>query len=835
MILPLSGSNQIVDVIASGIQVRIKRRKESSLFSDALLQQSSKVEVWGKLEKLYIGGIDCSPSGNDHICVETIPLFFEQSDYIVSAKSLTGSPLYFDHADKGIRESICAIDSEEPDRIGGVINFGNEVGYSNLIFFDDEGNRLLLEVEVFPSKLSYKEDYEAIRNDINEMVEAAAIDFINATYSMGTISGARNSVPAIFFSLINQLFDKYYKAARVIMQSPNHKLVTEYVVVPEHKLKRTDSKTIRWMQKHPQQVKKNNTEIRINNALGACKRIKYDTIENQLVKFMLTTTVKKLQDFRRKYLAGFKNPEKSADPEILNRIDCMISKINSQLRNPIFEEVSSLKGINSMSLVFQMAPGYRELYRYYQIIQRGISFNGEIFSFSLKETSTLYEYWCFIKLVNIMKKRYTLLDDGKDIIKANKKGITVTLSKERKSEVKFIDTNTGDMFELVYNPGEYPSDTVRQVPDNVLRLTKRNNTNDKYAGFQYVFDAKYKVEMNPDEYYPDKEKKPGPKVSDINTMHRYRDAIVAREGRLNEKLVFGAYVLFPYPNDEREYLSHQFYKSIESVNIGGVPFLPGKTKIAENLLTKLVGESDTSAFERSILPKGIEERLKKVDWSKNDVLVGSLGSREQWDDCFTRKYYYVPVANISSNYHQVNYIAIYQSKNLFGKDAGIRYCGEVVDTEIVRRSEINNIGGHTDKNAMCYRFVIKEWTQLDNKIAFEKDWVFRPRYTNHFLLYHCKTTYELFNIKSDVNYRLVYELRRLHEKMRVLDNSKELFVRINDSLSVFNDENYIRVYDGDKECFRKPTNIFAQRPSAVFEDIKDCLGIELRESNQNIK
>ena len=71
--------------------------------------------------------------------------------------------------------------------------------------------------------------------------------------------------------------------------------------------------------------------------------------------------------------------------------------------------------------------------------------------------------------------------------------------------------------------------------------------------------------------------------------------------------------------------------------------------------------------------------------------------------------------------------------------------------------------------------------------------------------------------------------------MRVLDNSKELFVRINDSLSVFNDENYIRVYDGDKECFRKPTNVFAQRPSAVFEDIKDCLEIEVQDGIQNDK
>ena len=94
-------------------------------------------------------------------------------------------------------------------------------------------------------------------------------------------------------------------------------------------------------------------------------------------------------------------------------------------------------------------------------------------------------------------------------------------------------------------------------------------------------------------------------------MHRYRDAIVAKNGDFTETLMFGAYVLFPYPGNEDEYRSHQFYKSIGSVNIGGVPFLPGKTKIAEELLTRLVGESDSSAFERAVLPKGIEDRLKK--------------------------------------------------------------------------------------------------------------------------------------------------------------------------------------------------------------------------------
>ncbi|WP_031548880.1 DUF2357 domain-containing protein [Oribacterium sp. FC2011] len=823
MISPRSGSNQIIDVTASDIRVTIKRRKISSLSSDTLLEQSSKMEVWGKIEKLSIGGNDCCGSINgDYIFQETTPLFFEQSDYIVTARSINGTPLHFEHADKYIREAITP-DDEEPDRLSGVINFGNKVGYSNLVFFDDLGNRILIEIEVFPSKLSYKDDYESIRNDINDMVEAAAIDFINSTYSLGTISSTRNDVPAIFFTLISQLFKKYHKATKVIMQKPNHKLFKEHVVVPNHKLKQNDINTVLWLSKHSEQIKRNDGKLLVNSALGVHKKVTYDTVENRLVKFMLSTTLKRLIRFKRMYLSSFKEPEKSADYEVLRSIEEMVAKINEQLKNPIFSEVSSIKNINTMSLVFQMAPGYRDLYRYFQLIQRGISFSGEVYSFSIKETSTLYEYWCFIKLVNIMKKRYALLDDSKDIIKANRKGVTVTLSKDRRSEVKFLDTNTGDTFELIYNPGEYPSDTVKQVPDNVLKLSKRSGINGKPSGFQYVFDAKYKVEINPDEHYPDKEKKPGPKVEDINTMHRYRDAIVAKDGDFSKKLMFGAFVLFPYPNDEDEYRSHQFYKSIESVNIGGVPFLPGKTQIAEELLTKLVGESDESAFERTILPVGVEERLEKVDWTKEDVLVGSLSKREQWEECFAKNYYYVPIDSLKSGYHQVQYIAIYQSKKLFGEDAGVLYYGEVSETSVVARKDINSLGGRTHPNAECYRFAIKKWMKLSSKIEFEKEWVYRPRYSNSFLLYNSKSTYELFNIRSETDYRLVYELRRIQENLRVQDNPNELFVKISDSVSVFNDESYIRVYDSGTEMLRRPTSEFKKSPSVVFDCIRDCI------------
>lgn len=56
-------------------------------------------------------------------------------------------------------------------------------------------------------------------------------------------------------------------------------------------------------------------------------------------------------------------------------------------------------------------------------------------------------------------------------------------------------------------------------------------------------------------------------------MHRYRDAIVYEDpaNQTYERSMFGAYVLFPYANEEK-FQHHRFYKSIELINIGAFPF-----------------------------------------------------------------------------------------------------------------------------------------------------------------------------------------------------------------------------------------------------------------------
>ena len=114
-------------------------------------------------------------------------------------------------------------------------------------------------------------------------------------------------------------------------------------------------------------------------------------------------------------------------------------------------------------------------------------------------------------------------------------------------------------------------------------------------------------------------------------MHRYRDAIIydykkdkemyneayknikvkneslleqispkeIEEKHQYKNCIFGAFVLFPY-NDEEKYKENTFYKSIEEVNIGAIPFLPSSTKIMEEFLDELINEEADVIFGRAI-------------------------------------------------------------------------------------------------------------------------------------------------------------------------------------------------------------------------------------------
>lgn len=821
MALLPTGSNKILELSTEEVNIVIKAKKN---WSGDILDRSSSVVVEGRnVSKIRIenigfeGSVNAADYSQNNYSVP--PLFFEQTDYEIVATSTSGAAVTIWNENYNIREKIGPVIDGNESLVSGVINFDNMVGYADFEVYLDKRKHLTFRIEIFPTKISYKEDYQLMIDDISEMVCEAALDFMQKTYQMFSLGEKHNTVLAVYFQILTVIFNDYINAVNRIISVPHHKLITEHIIVPEYKAKRLDRHSEKWLMKHPNYVDVSNGSIGAEKVLSARKQITYDTSENRFVKFILKSTVRKLEDFIKRYNRSVYQTE----AKVLDDAESMIRDVRRALNTSFLRDVTEYSAAQSMSLVFGMAPGYRELYKCYIMLQRSLSVNGDVFKMSPKDTAQLYEYWCFVKLFSLLKKEYRLLTP--DIIKVDNTGITVTLVKGSRSEARFINPNTGEVIKLIYNPGESKTQTVNQRPDNVLELEK----NGTEISYKYVFDAKYRIESHPDSnFYPDNN--PGPKVDDINTMHRYRDSIVYenKESKFTfEKTMFGAYILFPY-EDEELYQEHRFYKSIDTVNIGGLPFLPGSTMLVQKLLGELISDSRDSAFERTTLPRGIEEKLLHVDWDKRDVLIGTFRSKSQFDICLEKKFYYVPAKQISRGKLPIHYVALYQTNKMFGEGNGrIEYFGEAIEVAPVKRCEITEVPmSRNNGEDLYYRITVNEWKKLSEindtgKPILPKESGFVVDFTNMFLLQHSEFVQEL-RFRNEAEYRFYTELKRKAKAAEISEDVSTSFM-VDNSRFVFADGDILAIKDG-QIVERKSISEFNKKPAQVFRMLQYAIG-----------
>ena len=744
-------------------------------------------------------------------CVGTYrihPVFFEQQRYELLIEAADGHHAEFWHDNLNVRNKITRA-SRRHEILSGILNFGNEIGSSDLVIRIDGAEYLRLEIEVFPTKISYKEDYQAIITDVTAEIYNLVFDFLKKTYQGYRQSEHMASSPVEFFAVIRKIYKDFIRAADLILAQPHHILETMHTVLPGHKVKRIDNNSIRWILKHPEHVLITDGRIAVEKALAVKKQVTYDTKENRLTKYILQTTIQKLVQFKKNYL----RLQREEDRAVTDNLDNMVKGIRRRCSASFLAEVSSMETSAGLSLVFSMAPGYRDLYKYYLMLLHGLSITGDVFHISIKDLALLYEYWCFVKLNSMMKERYQLVKQ--DIIQVQGNGLYVSLIKGSASRVKYRNPLNGETITLSYNPKDSDTPTGTQRPDNVLTLEKRGAN----VNYQYVFDAKYRI--NPalpgTDYYQAISSQPGPEVGDINTMHRYRDAIVYQSGSLPyERKMFGAYVLFPYHN-EKEYRSHKFFESIRKVNIGGLPFLPSATELVSSMLDELISESPESAFERASLPVGIEEKLAKVDWSTRDVLVGTLSSREQLSVCLQFKFYHIPCKQIRNTDLPIHTIALYQSKKKkFGADSGIRYYGEVTRCSIVPRNQITELP--KDSKELYYRFEIKFWKTLPKPIAAKEIRIVSHLLTNRFLLEHSNEASEL-KLRSESEFRLYNELKRALNSTEINEEETEIGFSYKDSLILFED-GMINVYKQNRIVCQYSIESFSRSPNGVFRQLK---------------
>lgn len=467
------------------------------------------------------------------------------------------------------------------------LNFGNNVGFVDIAVTTGNGSERL-RIEVFSRKVDYRTDYIEMRKEVSEILRNLAMTANAKTY--GRAAPAMNSYPTLleWFALIKSHFPEFIRLANAISKNPHNELSKNAVSVDTERARRVTRQTI------CKALRRENGGATIRNlGIALPRRIHenissptFDTPENRYYKALIKATYRNLRALSNVNESGDEDADRYSERRFFDFIrptlKSMERQIESVLRASFLCHVADSTLVRPESMVFHKHPLYSRFDKLCRQLNGGLSFAGDIVPIGVKQTSLLYEYWCFLKIIGLLRNRFDLTDQS--IVKVNRLRITVTLAKGKSSAIRFVHKASGKSLFLVYNRLFNRLPTIAQQPDNVIQFASEKKF--------YIFDAKYRIQFDRD--YTAQYGGPGPTTEDVNTMHRYRDAIAIphpmRPDAYVQGVVAGAVVLFPYPH-EATYRAHRFYKSIEQVEIGGLPFLPNSTAlVAEKIDALLAAE-----------------------------------------------------------------------------------------------------------------------------------------------------------------------------------------------------------------------------------------------------
>ena len=263
------------------------------------------------------------------------------------------------------------------------------------------------------------------------------------------------------------------------------------------------------------------------------------------------------------------------DPNLANPVLNLSEALNTWL--PDLSHIPVVRQLPSLQVRLR-DPLYESAFRHIYNLRSALYPLRDSYPVGIKDLPTLYEYWVFLRIVEILRERYPIVVEnaaplvrkaGADLILTPGMASTIILSNREGAEVRC-------QFNKLFT--DLP--TANQKPDAVVSISGE--------GKSLVIDAKYRLGRDP--RYIRQFGTEGPLAEDINVIHRYRDAIVASEPP-HRRLSRAGLIAFPGRTSKR-YESHRFYRSWLAVRIGGMPMLPGNSRYMEKAIFDYLNETE---------------------------------------------------------------------------------------------------------------------------------------------------------------------------------------------------------------------------------------------------
>ena len=514
----------------------------------------------------------------------------------------------------------------------GVLNPGLATGRLPLALLDAGGQVLAQAcVEVRSRKLTYKADYQQMMQDIT----AYSVDLLQELRAPSLF----NAVPDPGHDAVT--LGQRFAFVRALLQNPAfehalHRIATHPHQVwvreaHEHSIARgfkPSGKVLRQLAQGGRRV-----QVPVQHPLhGTLPTLPetvavhraaptHDTPENRFVKFALRS----FQQFLDTMRSRVSSP--AQDARLLQELAALHARLDEALASAVMRQVGDVTLLPLGSPVLQRREGYREVLQAWlqfamaaKLVWHG---GDQVFGAGQRDVATLYEYWVFFKLLDVVASVFTLSKPKhEDLLEPTADGFGLKLRAGKFLALQGTSTQPGRVLQVQfsYNRSFVATDAPRKPgswsenlrPDYTLSLWPAEFTADE-AELQELmvhvhFDAKYRIDQAaallrdvPADAAPQAledaldaakrdERRGTYKRADLLKMHAYRDAIRRTQG---------AYVIYPgQPKDDR--LLNAFHEVLPG--LGAFALRPGAgTQAIEGFVRDVVAHvaDRASARERA--------------------------------------------------------------------------------------------------------------------------------------------------------------------------------------------------------------------------------------------
>lgn len=619
--------------------------------------------------------------------VEVGPRLFEDTTYGLLLRGLDTKHIEIRHRDPVVLQTLHS--SHDGRVIHGEINFRNEIGRSRFSVYVDGRAEYEFEVEVFPTRLDYAADYSVLIADTEDIWKGFVFEYLRSTFQFGFATDSKHPSSLEWILSLRHVVTELEHGLHYIEQHPHHNLTRERVSTKVERLRRPDATLARMVAQGKGHGPRSRTAsgLVLHSRLSERRaQITWDTPEHRWLASQLTRI--------RRRLAQIQLIERTRTTHNRLRQLQTVDEI-AVLENRIavlqsLEPVAAAKGFvppNFTSLALQTRPGYREAYRACQVLLEGLRVDGGSVGLSLRDTSSLYEYWCYLALVRMISKITGEQVPVKDLFATERIGLQLQLKRGTSQTIKFCNQDCA--LELTYNPRyKNGAQILPQQPDVVLTLYDPHRST-----LRLVFHTEY--DLNPETNYVRQFGSPGPPPKTIDVLHRYRDAILEQTGlqgsrsELLKRTVVEGVALFPYADLQDQFRSTHFWRSLNDFGIGAIPFLPTETRYLEEWLRAVLKRGGWATSEEATLYFSAEQLRSWHEAEKEPVLVAALdrNAADHLEWIKLERCYYTPLNPTQSRQLVSRWIAIHVPVTV-RRPSAITHLAEVESFELKKRSEI---------------------------------------------------------------------------------------------------------------------------------------------------